>query len=246
MKQEYDINEIKSLLEAYYDGTTTIEQEKLLCDFFATASNIPPELEADRQLFVELYAKVDEPFDVPVDLEAKLMSHIDNLERRDTNKRVNWVKLFSIISAAACVIVIFVIGITFFSQEEILIEQNNSFAKIEENEVVTQDEGEGSQRVSDSIVEEENENGEVIKKEDLIYKTKEKNKSKIKPPKVKRVKRKQVLPTNHKKVSEEQLAYENTERALLLLSEKLNIAQKGVKQTENTIKEINNTIIEVI
>ena len=106
MKQEYDINEIKSLLEAYYDGTTTIEQEKLLCDFFATASNIPPELEADRQLFVELYAKVDEPFDVPVDLEAKLMSHIDNLERRDTNKRVNWVKLFSIISAAACVIVI--------------------------------------------------------------------------------------------------------------------------------------------
>ena len=245
MKQ-FDIDEIKRLLEAYYAGNTSIEQEKLLCDFFATASNIPPELEADRQLFVELYAKVDEPFDVPVDLEAKLMSHIDNLERRDTNKRVNWVKLFSIISVAACVIVIFVIGITFISQEEILIEQNNSFAKIEEKEAVTQDEGERSQRVSDSIVEEENENGEVIKKEDLIYKTKEKNKSKIKPPKVKRVKRKQVLPTNHKKVSEEQLAYENTERALLLLSEKLNIAQKGVKQTENTIKEINNTIIEVI
>lgn len=245
MKQ-FDIDEIKRLLEAYYVGNTSIEQEKLLCDFFATASNIPPELEADRQLFVELYAKVDEPFDVPVDLEAKLMSHIDNLERIDTNKRVNWVKLFSIISVAACVIVIFVIGITFISQEEILIEQNNSFAKIEEKEAVTQDEGEGSQRVSDSIVEEENENGEVIKKEDLIYKTKEKNKSKIKPPKEKRVKRKQVLPTNHKKVSEEQLAYENTERALLLLSEKLNIAQKGVKQTENTIKEINNTIIEVI
>ena len=49
-----------------------------------------------------------------------------------------------------------------------------------------------------------------------------------------------------KTVSDEQIAYENTERALLLLSEKLNKAQKGLNKTETTINEVNNTIINII
>ena len=60
--------------------------------------------------------------------------------------------------------------------------------------------------------------------------------------KKKRAKRQRVINANQlKSVSDEQIAYENTERALLLLSEKLNKAQKGIDKTESTINEINNT-----
>lgn len=246
MKQEYDINEIKSLLEAYYDGTTTIEQEKLLCDFFATASNIPPELEADRQLFVELYAKVDEPFDVPVDLEAKLISHIDDLERAEAKKHINWVKPFSIISVAASVIVLFILAFNFFIHDGEVFDLNNPIATVEEEEAVMQETNELNQSSSDLIIDTEVEVEETIKREDLTNKVPVKNKTKIKSKKTKRVKRQRVIPNNHESVSEEQLAYENTERALLLLSEKLNKAQAGLDKTKTTINEVNNTIIDII
>ena len=245
MKQ-FDIDEIKRLLEAYYAGNTSIEQEKLLCDFFATAINLPPELEPDRQLFVSLCSMEEEPIDVPADLESKLISHIDDLERAEAKKHINWVKPFSIISVAASVIVLFILAFNFFIHDGEVFDLNNPIATVEEEEAVMQETNELNQSSSDLIIDTEVEVEETIKREDLTNKVPVKNKTKIKSKKTKRVKRQRVIPNNHESVSEEQLAYENTERALLLLSEKLNIAQKGVKQTENTIKEINNTIIEVI
>ena len=63
----------------------------------------------------------------------------------------------------------------------------------------------------------------------------------------KRIKRQRINKTNQlKSVSDEQIAYENTERALMMLSEKLNIAQKGINKTQSTINEVNNTITDII
>lgn len=235
MKKEYDINHIKSLLEAYYDGSTTIEQEKLLCDFFASTTDIPAELEADRQLFNSLHSALTNEIIVPNNLEDQLITHIDNLEKAEQNNSRKWIIPFTYISAAACLIALFTIGLNFIDldnklidNETILVSENNINDTIDYNINNNIDKTPEVEPQEPVIVDEETEVPQETKKK-------------------KRTKRQRINKTNQLRlVSDEQIAYENTERALMLLSEKLNIAQEGVKQTENTIHEVNNTIIDII
>lgn len=55
-----DIDKIYLLLEKFYDGSATEEEETFLRDFFRSA-NAPADLEADRRLFAELDRKVAAP-----------------------------------------------------------------------------------------------------------------------------------------------------------------------------------------
>lgn len=113
MKCKYNIDEIKRLLNTYYDGNTSIEQEKLLCDFFATTTDIPAELESEQQMFMALQSATKTDIDIPADLEQSLIAHIDNLERQETQNRRKWIKPFSIISVAASIIILIAIGLKF-------------------------------------------------------------------------------------------------------------------------------------
>lgn len=229
MKQ-YNIDEIKSLLETYYNGATTIEQEKLLCDFFTSTTEIPVELECDKQLFNSLHSIDINKFKAPNNLEAKLISHIDNLEKAEQNNRKKWLKPFIIISAAACFILLFSLGVKFININSELIDNEIIFvSKNNSNDTV----GNNTYFIS-----------EVEQQEAVLSKETSKRKEVTKK---KRVKRQQATKANQVKLAnDEKIAYENTERALLLLSEKLNIAQGGVKQTECTIHKINNTITDII
>lgn len=230
MKQEYDINEIKRLLKAYYDGNTSIEQEKLLYDFFATKTDVPAELESDWQLFIALHSTTKTEVDIPTDLEQKLISHIDNLERSEVQNSKKWLKPFVYISAVACVIALFTLGLKIFNsndnhinQEVVLISDNKNTDSINGN---------------NNLVQEIEAPEPVLPKETLTPKVDKKKK---------RAKRQRVINANQlKSVSDEQIAYENTERALLLLSEKLNKAQKGIDKTKTTINEINNSFKNAI
>ncbi|MBR5551322.1 MAG: hypothetical protein IKV83_05325 [Muribaculaceae bacterium] len=230
MNNNYDINQIKSLLEAYYDGTTTIEQEKLLCDFFASATEIPKEFESDRQLFMSLQTAGNCDLSIPNNLESQLISHIDNLEKAEQINRRKWIKPIIYISAAACAILLFTIGLKTFNPD------NN---QINQEIILVSD-----AKISDSINSESNPNPEI----EITEPTKVEETTVPKAKKKReRTKRQRIVKQNDlNSISDEQLAYENTERALMLLSEKLKIAQEGVKQTENTIHEVNNTITDII
>ena len=70
MKQ--DIGHIKELLDAYYQAATTREQEEELADFFSGSSDVPPELMADRELFLSL-----SDAEIPAGLESTLSDMID-------------------------------------------------------------------------------------------------------------------------------------------------------------------------
>lgn len=59
--------EIKNLLEKYYEGKTSLEEEKFLAEFFAR-ENIPDEFRADREVFLTFSESsnteiLDEDFD---------------------------------------------------------------------------------------------------------------------------------------------------------------------------------------
>lgn len=230
MKRKYDIEEIKRLLDTYYEGNTSIEQEKLLCDFFATTTDIPAELESERQMFMALQSATKTDIDIPADLEQSLIAHIDNLERQETQNRRKWIKPFSIISVAASIIILIAIGLKFVNLNDKVVTHETILVSEIKNNII-------DNKIDNTIKIEQQEPDLA---EEATKKTQE---TKTK----KRIKRQRINKTNQlKSVSEEQIAYENTEKALLLLSEKLNKAQEGINKTKSTINDINNTIIDII
>jgi hypothetical protein len=75
---------IKKLISEFYDGNTTIEQEKELYDFF-TKDDIPAELKDDKDIFLACYESDD--IKAPDYLEFKLNSIIDQLSENTGNNK---------------------------------------------------------------------------------------------------------------------------------------------------------------
>lgn len=67
-----DLQHIRKLLELYYEGETTQEQERQLGEYFETADEVPADMEADRELFAALKS-----LRIPAGLEKQLSEAID-------------------------------------------------------------------------------------------------------------------------------------------------------------------------
>ena len=76
-----DIQHIKHLLQRFYDGTSTVEEEQRLCDYFCNADNVPEELKTDQKMFrhlSECNAKVMPSEDFKQRLLSALDTQIDS------------------------------------------------------------------------------------------------------------------------------------------------------------------------
>lgn len=93
-----DMNYIKILLENFYNGETTPEEERILLNYFKN-EEIAPELLTEKELFLQLFEK--ETIDIPVGLESNLENLIDELDAKEaqtpkvilsqqSNKRSLW------------------------------------------------------------------------------------------------------------------------------------------------------------
>ena len=71
-----DYEHIRELLDKFYLGETTREEELELTDFFSSATELPAELEADRKVFAVI-AEAQAFAEAPADLDAKIMAAID-------------------------------------------------------------------------------------------------------------------------------------------------------------------------
>lgn len=74
MKENYEY--IKELLEKFYNGESSREEEMKLTAFFASAVELPEDLEADRKVFAAL-SEAAAFGEAPADLDAKIMAAID-------------------------------------------------------------------------------------------------------------------------------------------------------------------------
>lgn len=92
MKKE----DLDRLLEKYYEGSTTLEEELLLKEFFV-GTDIPEGYDAEKMIF-GFYAGFEEPSN---DLDDRILSVIIN-ETRNKSRRI----IYLITSAAASVIII--------------------------------------------------------------------------------------------------------------------------------------------
>lgn len=103
-------DKLTRLLEAFYSGVTTIEEENELYHFFIS-ENLPEELETEKRLFLNLYnLSLDDEIDVPSSLESKLSSLIDNLSEKEKPKKRS-IKMWKFSAIAASLLVLVSVGL---------------------------------------------------------------------------------------------------------------------------------------
>jgi len=97
-----NLKKIKELLDRFYDGETTMEEEQELGRFFLE-SNVPEEMIPDKELFLSMEAGSEDVI-IPEDLNAKILDAIDRAERSETKtRRISW---FSLSGLAAGLLVL--------------------------------------------------------------------------------------------------------------------------------------------
>ena len=79
------IAEIRKMLDRFYLGETTLEEEKKLYDYFSSHT-VPEEFIPDKELF-QTMGSGDHAIEVPEDLNQKIIESIDQVERKATRAR---------------------------------------------------------------------------------------------------------------------------------------------------------------
>jgi hypothetical protein len=103
--------EIKRLLEKYYEGATTSGEELLLKKYFSM-DNVPPELRSDQEIF-RYYMQVAEVPEPSADFEKNIISAIDS-EDKDSG-RLKRRRLLVTLSGIAAAVMIFMGSYFFFT-----------------------------------------------------------------------------------------------------------------------------------
>jgi hypothetical protein len=99
MKEE----ELKRLIEKYYNGETTVEDEHALRDFLSK-NNVPDGYEAEKEIF-SYYDSSQEIPEPSIDFEARILAGIDASERNAVSQRIRRYFL-PLLSAAAGLLIL--------------------------------------------------------------------------------------------------------------------------------------------
>ncbi|MBP1616587.1 MAG: hypothetical protein H6Q14_414 [Bacteroidetes bacterium] len=78
-----DVTEIKEMLDAFYKGDASKEEESQLLAYFSK-DNLPEEMQGEKEIFQMLFEQ--ETFPIPEGVESRLSSLIDKLEKNESKK----------------------------------------------------------------------------------------------------------------------------------------------------------------
>jgi hypothetical protein len=109
------------LLQKFYDGATTPEEELMLEGYLLDGA-VDPEFIADQEYFRELRDVRMENISVPDDLEASLIANLESIQNRTIKPSRRW--LYSVISTAAAVMLL-VSSAIFLSRKDNTMEIND-------------------------------------------------------------------------------------------------------------------------
>lgn len=108
------IEKVVKLLERFYRGETTLEEERWLQDYLSSTT-VPEELQADQELF-KTFEGNEESIAVPGDLNSKILSSIDKEER--TRLRTRRIGLYSFSGLAAGLLALVAVYVFFLRTDE--------------------------------------------------------------------------------------------------------------------------------
>ena len=93
-----DTNRIKEILERFYDGTSTTEEEAELMNSIDGAADMPEDIKKDLALFHSIakakgsFEKSIESISVPDNLEARLLKNVDKWEAEEIDRQLTAVQ----------------------------------------------------------------------------------------------------------------------------------------------------------
>ena len=108
------IAEIRKLLDRFYLGETTLEEEQLLQKYFSSA-RVPEELMPDRDLFRSL-EPAGNTIAVPGGLNQKILDVIDQQEKKVV--RTRRISIYSLSGLAAGLLVVIALYVGYFSEDQ--------------------------------------------------------------------------------------------------------------------------------
>jgi len=114
------ITEIRKLLDRFYLGETSLEEEKILQEYFSSAS-IAEELMPDRDLFRSLGNATDS-VSVPEGLNQKILDVIDRQEKKVV--RTRRISVFSLSGLAAGLLVVIALYVGYFNENPTRLASN--------------------------------------------------------------------------------------------------------------------------
>ena len=116
------INTIRVLLERFYSGETTLEEEKRLEQYFRETT-VPEEMLPDKELFLSMESN---PVDVeiPDDLNSKILQAIDKVDKKEIKTRR--ISLFSLSGLAAGLLVMISVYLFFLKDKPDGLLSNNN------------------------------------------------------------------------------------------------------------------------
>ncbi len=100
--------EIRQLLERFYNAETSKQEESMLKTFFQNEA-VPQEFETDRMLFNQLYNENPEQ---PQDIDTRIEQNIDrwNILEKNLQRKARTVSMRRVAAVAASMLIIFTIG----------------------------------------------------------------------------------------------------------------------------------------
>lgn len=107
------IKDIRRLLEKFYRGESTLEEERMLQQYFASTP-VPEELIPDKELF-EAFGEGADQVEVPEDLNGKILSSINRLEKKET--RTRRISIYSLSGLAAGLLVMIAVYLFFLRDD---------------------------------------------------------------------------------------------------------------------------------
>ena len=101
-------DEIKKILNSFYEGKTSPEEELLLKNYF-NGNDIGAELSDEKDMFLSFFDHM--PVDIPASLEIRIENLIDQLDRKEKRTRLTIKNMVKWTSIAACVTLLISAGI---------------------------------------------------------------------------------------------------------------------------------------
>lgn len=130
------IEKVRLMLERFYRGDTTLEEERWLQDYLSSTS-VPEELLADQELFKAFEGSV-ESISVPGNLNSLILDAIDTEERKGVKTRR--ISLYSLSGLAAGILALVAVYLFFLRSDGPALLTNNRVPDTYEDPMAAYDE----------------------------------------------------------------------------------------------------------
>ncbi|MCK4748817.1 MAG: hypothetical protein KAT15_17305 [Bacteroidales bacterium] len=117
------IEEIRKILERFYRGETSLEEENMLQEYFSSTT-VPEEFIPDKELFRN-FGAANETIPVPGDLNQKIIATIEGVERKAV--RTRRISMFSLSGLAAGLLVMIAVYLFYFRNDESALLASNQW-----------------------------------------------------------------------------------------------------------------------